>query len=119
MTHCRGMSLDRLSVTVPAELGAALRSLAEQRSETVSAIVTQAIESRLRSEALREALDEADRQFGHVSPVLVDEAKSELLRNRAPASPKSPAPAVARAVTKPVASSKPKGPRKPRSRSAE
>ena len=107
------MSLDRLSVTVPAELGAALRALAEQRSESVSAIVTQAIEARLRSAALREALDAADRQFGRVSPELVEAAKAELLRNRAPANPKSPASASAKAV----GSTKPRGSRRPRSRS--
>lgn len=38
-------------------------------------------------DALRDALDEADRQFGPMSAELIEAAKSELLRNRAKANP--------------------------------
>jgi predicted transcriptional regulator len=73
------MAVDRLSVTVPSELGAALRTLAEARGETVSAIVVEAIARQLRLVALDVALAEADQRFGPVPKRLVTEAESELL----------------------------------------
>jgi predicted transcriptional regulator len=74
------MAVDRLSVTVPAELGAALRALAEARGATVSTIVTQAIAREVRGVALDRALAEADERFGPVPEALVDEAELELAR---------------------------------------
>src|SRR2546426_394216 len=65
------MPVDRLSVTVPSELGAALRSLAEARGATVSTIVTDAIAHEVRMAALDVALAEADRRFGPVAETLV------------------------------------------------
>lgn len=73
------MSVDRLSVTVPAELGAALRALAEARGETVSTLVTAAIAHRVRLEALDRALEEADRRFGPLDEDLVDRTQAELV----------------------------------------
>ncbi len=73
------MNVDRLSVTVPSELGAALRELAEARGETVSAVVAEAIAHQLRLAALDKALGEADLQFGPVPEALVNEAEAELL----------------------------------------
>jgi predicted transcriptional regulator len=73
------MAVDRLSVTVPSELGAALRALAEARGETVSTIVTEAIARQLRLAALDVALLEADRRFGPVAEKLVAKAEAELL----------------------------------------
>lgn len=73
------MSVDRLSVTVPSELGAALRALAELRGATVSTLVSEAISRQLRLAALDLALAEADRRFGPVATGLVDEAQSELV----------------------------------------
>jgi predicted DNA-binding protein len=73
------MPVDRLSVTVPTELGAALRALAEARGATVSTIVTEAIEHRVRLEALDVALAEADRRFGAVRQELVEAAAAELV----------------------------------------
>lgn len=72
------MAVDRLSVTVPAELGAALRDLAEKRGETVSTVVAAAIAREVRGAALDRALAEADRRFGAVPSDLVDEAEREL-----------------------------------------
>jgi predicted DNA-binding protein/predicted nucleic acid-binding protein len=57
------MAVDRLSVTVPAELGAKLRALAESRGEAVSTIVTEAIEQQIRRAALRELLAADEREF--------------------------------------------------------
>lgn len=76
------MAVDRLSVTVPSELGAALRSLAEQRGETVSMIVTEAIAHRVRLAALDLALAEADRLHGAVSPDTIMIAERELRATR-------------------------------------
>lgn len=66
MAYARGMNVDRLSVTVPAELGNELRRIAEHRGETVSSLVTSAISHQLRLLALDEALREADQMFGPV-----------------------------------------------------
>jgi predicted transcriptional regulator len=72
------MAVDRLSVTVPSELGAALRALAERRGETVSTIVTDAIASQVRLAALDLALADADRRFGAVGDDLVARAEAQL-----------------------------------------
>lgn len=74
------MAVDRLSVTVPSELGAALRALAESRGETVSTIVTEAIAHQVRLAALDLALAEADDRFGPVDPKLVDAAEKQLAK---------------------------------------
>jgi predicted transcriptional regulator len=78
------MSVDRLSVTVPSELGAALRALADSRGETVSTIVTEAVERQVRLAALDQALAAADRKFGPVPPEMIAEAEAELLAARQP-----------------------------------
>lgn len=72
------MSVDRLSVTVPSELGAALRALASARGETVSTVVADAIAHEVRLAALDAALLDADREFGPVADALVRQAKEEL-----------------------------------------
>lgn len=74
------MAVDRLSVTVPAELGAALRALADRRGETVSMVVAEAIAREVRGAALDRALAEADKRFGPVPDELVDEAEVDLAR---------------------------------------
>lgn len=71
------MSVDRLSVTVPSELGAALRALAAARGEPVSTIVTEAIAQKLRLAALDAALAEADRRFGPVPADVVARVEAE------------------------------------------
>ncbi|MBL9015469.1 MAG: hypothetical protein JNL83_14895 [Myxococcales bacterium] len=76
------MAVDRLSVTVPSELGAALRSLAQLRGETVSNVVTDAIAHQVRLAALDIALAEADRKFGKVADELVAKAEAQLLAAR-------------------------------------
>jgi len=73
------MAVDRLSVTVPSELGAALRALAEARGQTVSTIVTDAIAHQVRLAALDLALGEADRRFGKLAGDVVAKAEAELV----------------------------------------
>ncbi len=83
------MSVDRLSVTVPSELGAVMRTKARARGETVSTFVAESIAQRLRHEALGEALAAADRQFGPLPVEEIDRTVAELRRamkkRRAPA----------------------------------
>jgi predicted transcriptional regulator len=74
------MAVDRLSVTVPSELGAALRALAEARGATVSTVVADAIAHQVRMAALDLALDEAARQFGPVDEQKVAAAEAELVK---------------------------------------
>lgn len=76
------MAVDRLSVTVPSELGAALRALARQRRQPVSTIVTEAIAQQIRLAALDVALAEADRRFAPIPEDLVAEAERELVAAR-------------------------------------
>lgn len=73
------MAVDRLSVTVPAELGVALRALAEARGTTVSTVVADAIAHQVRMAALDVALDEADRRFGPVDDRQLAAAEAELV----------------------------------------
>ena len=74
------MAVDRLSVTVPSELGAALRALAEARGATVSTVVADAIAHQVRMAHLDLALAEADRRFGPIDEKLVAEAQAELIK---------------------------------------
>lgn len=75
------MSVDRLSVTVPSDVGAALRALAGARRTTVSTVVAQAILHELRLAALDQALADADAHFGVLEEDLVLQAEAELSKN--------------------------------------
>lgn len=74
------MAVDRLSVTVPSELGVALRALAEARGTTVSTVVADAIAHQVRMAALELALEEANRQFGPVDDEQLTAAEAELVK---------------------------------------
>jgi predicted transcriptional regulator len=74
------MAVDRLSVTVPSELGAALRKLAEARGTTVSMVVTDAIAHQVRMAALDLALKEAEQQFGKLDEKELAEAQAALIK---------------------------------------
>lgn len=74
------MPVDRLSVTVPSELGDAVRALAELRNATVSAVVTEAIAREVRLAALDDALAMAEAKFGPVSEERIAEAEAALAR---------------------------------------
>lgn len=84
------MAVDRLSVTVPARLGRALRALAKARGANVSTVVTEAIEREVRLAALDRALHDADERFGPVSDDLVRRAQVRRLRSTSGAVMSSP-----------------------------
>jgi hypothetical protein len=73
------MAVDRLSVTVPSELGSALRALAKARDENVSSVVTDAIAREVRLAALDRALAVADERFGRLDEALVARAELDLV----------------------------------------
>jgi hypothetical protein len=73
------MTVDRLSVTVPSEFGAALRALANARGATVSTAVADAIAHQVRMAALDLALEEADRRFGPLGDERIAAAEAELI----------------------------------------
>ena len=58
------MAVDRLSITVEAELGQHLRRIAAEEGMSVSGWVSQAIETRVRNHLLGEALDEWEAEAG-------------------------------------------------------
>jgi post-segregation antitoxin (ccd killing protein) len=72
------MNVDRLSVTVPSEIGGALRKLAKARGANVSTIVTEAIARELRLAALDVALAEDETRFGPVPESAVARAEADL-----------------------------------------
>lgn len=78
------MTVDRLSVTVPGELGVALRELAERRGETVSNLVTEAIARQVRLAALDDALALAARRHGALDDESVRRAEDELVQAMRP-----------------------------------
>ena len=73
------MNVDRLGVTVPAELGAEIRKLADERGEPLSALVADAISHRLRLAALDKALRAADAKFGPIAEAEIQRAMAALL----------------------------------------
>jgi post-segregation antitoxin (ccd killing protein) len=74
------MAVDRLSVTVPSELGAALRALAKARGANVSTVVAEAIAHQVRMAALDLALEEADRRFGPLDEARLAEVEAKLIK---------------------------------------
>jgi len=78
------MAVDRLSITVPSERGAALRSLAAGRHQSVPTVVTEAIAHRVRMAALDVALAEAGRKLGPVPAELVAAAGAQLVARAKP-----------------------------------
>lgn len=72
------MPVDRLSVTVPDQLGRALRDLAKARGANVSAVVTAAIEREVRLAALDHALNDADERFGPLDDEVILRAEAQL-----------------------------------------
>lgn len=73
------MAIDRLSVTVPSELGVALRGLAKARGQTVSTVVAEAIAHEIRLAAMDVALAAAQKRHGPVPEELVARAEAELV----------------------------------------
>lgn len=78
MQHTDAVAVDRLSVTVPAELGSALRALAKARGGNVSSVVADAIAREVRLAALDRAIASADERFGPLDQALVARAEANL-----------------------------------------
>ncbi len=72
------MTSVRLRITVPINLGAALRALASARGESVSTLVAAAIAREVRRAALDQALAEADLRFGALPAADIHRATTEL-----------------------------------------
>jgi post-segregation antitoxin (ccd killing protein) len=79
------MAVDRLSVTVPSDLGNALRALAKARGANVSTIVTEAIAREVRAAALDRALADANDRFGALDEEILARAEAELVQASKPA----------------------------------
>jgi metal-responsive CopG/Arc/MetJ family transcriptional regulator len=72
------MPVVKRSISFDADLIEEIEQLAaEQTGGNLSALVGQALEQRLKSRRLREALDDWEREFGPIPQELVDEAERE------------------------------------------
>lgn len=72
------MPVDRLSVALDPDLGAAVREAAARSRTTVSAWIADAVADRLRNELLRAALDAWDAEFGAPTEEELDAAAAEM-----------------------------------------
>lgn len=70
--------VDRFSVTMPPEIGAAVRKAAAARGTSVSAWLADAAADRLRNELLGAALDAWEAEDGAFTQQELDEAAAEL-----------------------------------------
>jgi hypothetical protein len=77
------MNVDRLSITLEPQLGAAVRKAARRAGVSVSAWIADATAARIRNEALRQALDLWDAEDGPSTDSELDAASRALgLRGR-------------------------------------
>jgi hypothetical protein len=78
--------VDRFSVTMPPEIGAAVRKAAAQQGRSVSSWLADAAADRLRNELLGAALDAWEAEDGPFTQQELDEAAAALgVRRRTPA----------------------------------
>jgi post-segregation antitoxin (ccd killing protein) len=82
------MAVDRLSVTVPSDLGTALRALAKARGANVSLVVTEAIAREVRLAALDRVLAAADERFGALHEEAITRAERALVEGARRAKPR-------------------------------
>jgi hypothetical protein len=75
------MNVDRLSVTVPAEVGQAVRDAAKKAGVSVSTWMSEAAEAKLRDQLLGEALDAWQAEDGPFTEAEL-EAGAALLRGQ-------------------------------------
>lgn len=72
------MPVVKRSISFDAEIIEELEQLAaEETGGNLSALVGQALEQRLKSRRLRDALDDWEREFGPIPQEMVDEARRE------------------------------------------
>ena len=84
MHEDRSVRVDRFSVTMDPELGAAVRNAAEQAGSSVSAWLAAAASDRLRNQLLGSALDAWEAETTPFSEAELDEAARTLgVRRRA------------------------------------
>ncbi|MSP21830.1 MAG: hypothetical protein EXR66_02240 [Dehalococcoidia bacterium] len=72
------MKVDKLSISLDAELGDEVRAAARKAGKGVSAWLAEAAAAKLRSEALREFLDEWQAEHGPITPEELARAREEL-----------------------------------------
>jgi hypothetical protein len=76
------MAVDRISVTLGAELGMAVRDAAARAGMSVSAWLEQAASDRLRNDLLGEALDRWEAEHGPFADAELDAAAASLAIER-------------------------------------
>jgi hypothetical protein len=81
------MAVDRFSVTMDAELGAAVRESAARANMSVSAWLAEAAADRLRNDLLGRALDRWESEDGPLSDDELDVAAAKLGIGRGPRAP--------------------------------
>jgi hypothetical protein len=72
------MGVEKLSVSFDLELGEAIRTSANERSQSVSAWLADAARDRLRLEALGDAIQAWEQRFGPLSDTEVAAAERQL-----------------------------------------
>ncbi|MBA2577792.1 MAG: hypothetical protein H0V05_14310 [Euzebyaceae bacterium] len=72
------MKVDKVSVSFPADLGDAIRVAADQSGQSLSAWLRAAAQAKLRSEALRAALEEYQADHGALTAEELARAEHEL-----------------------------------------
>lgn len=72
------MKVDKVSVSFPADLGDAIRVAADQSGQSLSAWLGAAAQAKLRSEALRAALEEYQADHGALTAEELARAEHEL-----------------------------------------
>jgi len=72
------MQVDRLSITLEPRLGAAVRKAAKRAGMSVSAWIAEATAARIRSQALRDALDAWEAEDGPLTKKEIEGAASTL-----------------------------------------
>lgn len=70
--------VDRLSVTMPPEVGSAVREAAARQGTSVSSRITEAASRRLRNELLGAALDKWEAENGAITEEELDAAAADL-----------------------------------------
>jgi hypothetical protein len=80
MPYTTKMAIDRITFTVSAELGTAIRDLAAELGVPVSSIVATSVERHLRQRSLGEAVQEAQDRIGPNDRDLVNEVSAAFDR---------------------------------------
>ena len=74
----RAMKVDKMSISLEAELGDEVRASARRAGQGLSSWIASAIAARLRSEALAGFLDDWEAEHGELTPAEIAQAEVEL-----------------------------------------